>query len=132
MENSFIAEINNFINRLGQEDYCEFVISLVDALFISTDNKNKEIAIQAFNNVDKKALQDMFKSLSEWDAQLVGKLKNIVYSTLCILTDEHHCTYDNLRREAPQFELGKVVGSKCWATLEVPEQVAVASKVNTK
>jgi hypothetical protein len=28
-----------------------------------------------------------------------------------------------MRREAPQFEIGKVVGSKCWATLEVPEQL---------
>ena len=28
-----------------------------------------------------------------------------------------------MRVQASQFEIGKVVGSKCWATLEVPEQV---------
>jgi hypothetical protein len=43
--------------------------------------------------------------------------------TLCILTDEHHCSYEKMKHQAPHFEIGKVVGSKCWATLEAPEQV---------
>lgn len=119
----FIVEINNFINQLDQPDYDKFVISLVDDLFIDTDFYNKEIAINAFKNVDKGSLQNIFKELIRWDLNLSNKLKNIPYSTLCILTDEHHCSYDKLRLEAPQFEIGKVVGSKCWATLEVPDQV---------
>lgn len=123
MEKAFIAEINEFINQLKREDYTKFVTSLVDALFVATDNQNKEIAINAFNNVDKKALQDIFKGLIEWDSQTIGKLDKISYPTLCILTDEHHCTYSKLRQEGPQFEIGKVIGSKCWATLEVPDQV---------
>lgn len=123
MEKPFIAEINEFISQLEREDYSIFITSLVDTLFIDTDSRNKEIATNAFNNVDKKALQNVFKGLIEWDAQSKGKLKNVLYSTLCILTDEHHCTYNKLNEEAPQFEVGKVIGSKCWATLEVPEQV---------
>ncbi|CAN5388874.1 alpha/beta hydrolase [soil metagenome] len=123
MEPPFIAEINEFISQTRGEDYSKFVTSLVDALFIHTNNQNKEIATNAFNKVDKKVLQNIFKGLIEWDVQSVGKLKNILYPTLCILTDEHHCTYDKLRQEAPQFEVGKVIGSKCWATLEVPDQV---------
>jgi len=123
MEKSFIAEINEFINQLEREDYSKFVTSLVDALFIHTDSQNKAIATKAFNNVDKKALQNIFKGLIEWDTQSNGKLRNILYPTLCILTDEHHCTYNKLSQEAPQFEIGKVIGSKCWATLEVPAQV---------
>lgn len=123
MEKPFIAEINEFISQLDREDYSTFVTSLVDALFIHTDSRNKEIATNAFNKVDKKALQNIFKGLIEWDFDSVGKLKNILYPTLCILTDEHHCTYNKLCQEAPQFEVGKVIGSKCWATLEVPEQV---------
>jgi len=123
MEKPFIAEINEFIGQLEREDYSKFVVSLVNTLFIHTNNRNKEIAKDAFSNVDKKALQNIFKGLIEWDAQLIGKLKNLLYPTLCILTDEHHCTYNKLRQEAPQFEIGKVIGSKCWATLEVPEQV---------
>lgn len=123
MDKKFIAEINAFIDQLGCEDYNKFVNGLVDALFIKTDNRNKEIASYAFNNVDKQALQNMFKGLIEWDTQSIGKLKNLYQPTLCILTDEHHCAYTKLRQEAPQFEIGKVIGSKCWATLEVPEQV---------
>lgn len=30
---------------------------------------------------------------------------------------------EKMNLEASYFEIGKVVGSKCWATLEVPEQV---------
>lgn len=123
MEKEFIAEINAFISQLEQNDYNTFVTSLVDALFINTDNQNKEIATNAFNTVDKKALQNIFKGLIEWSAQSIGKLKSISYPTLCILTDEHHCSYSKLRQEAPQIEIGKVIGSKCWASLEVPEQV---------
>lgn len=123
MEKSFTAEINEFINQLEREDYDKFVASLVQALFIETDKHNKEIAAHAFNKVDKKALQNIFKGLIEWDTQSVGKLKDIVYPALCIVTDEHHCTYNKMRQEAPQFEIGKVIGSKCWATLEVPEQI---------
>lgn len=123
MEKTFVAEINEFISQLEDEDDNTFCTSLVNALFINTDIRNKEIAEEAFNKVDKKALQAIFKGLIEWDFQSVGKLKKIPYPTLSILTDEHHCTYHKLREEAPQFEIGKVVGSKCWATLEVPQQV---------
>ncbi|MFC3909325.1 alpha/beta fold hydrolase [Legionella dresdenensis] len=123
MEKSFVAEINNFINALENNDYNSFVTSLVNDLFIHTCSENKSIAMKAFNSVDKKALQNIFKGLIEWDAQIAGKLKNITFPTLCILTDEHHCKFSKLKKEAPQFELGKVIGSKCWATLEVPEQI---------
>lgn len=123
MDKPFIAEINEFINQLYYDDFDKFVNSLVEALFIHTDSQNKEIATYAFNHVNKQALQNIFKGLIEWDAEAIGILKKISNPTLCILTDEHHCTYNKLCQEAPQFEIGKVIGSKCWATLEVPAQV---------
>jgi pimeloyl-ACP methyl ester carboxylesterase len=123
MNQSFISEINNFIEELEGAEFKTFVTILVDALFINTDAYNKEIATKAFLSVDKKSLQNIFRGLIEWDANSVGTLKNISFPTLCILTDEHHCSYGKLKEEAPHFELGKVVGSKCWATLEVPDQV---------
>ena len=124
MGKSFVGEINSYIENLEKAEYDrEFVASLVDALFLSTESSNKEIAASAFNGANKKSLSGMFKGLLEWDAKSAGILKKIDCPTLCILTDEHHCSYEKMRREAPQFEIGKVVGSKCWATLEVPEQV---------
>ncbi len=56
-------------------------------------------------------------------AQGTEVLKKITCQTLCILTDEHHCSYAKMRQAAPDFEIGKVIRSKCWATLEVPQQV---------
>jgi len=124
MDESFVNEINSYIENLEKAEFNhQFVASLVDSLFLSTNSGNKEIAATAFNGVDKKSLQEIFRGLLEWDAQSAGILKKIACPTLCILTDEHHCSYEKMHREAPQFEIGKVVGSKCWATLEVPEQV---------
>jgi pimeloyl-ACP methyl ester carboxylesterase len=124
MDQSFVREINSYIASLeGSEFDHQYVASLVDALFLDTDSATKKIAASAFNGVDKKSLQGIFRGLLEWDAKSAGILKEIICPTLCILTDEHHCSYEKMHREAPHFEIGKVVGSKCWATLEVPEQV---------
>lgn len=124
LSSSFAQEIRAYIQSLETAQFdAPFVTSFVDALFIQTDSSTKEIAISAFSQVDKQALRAIFTGLLEWDAHSSGLLKKIAQPTLCILTDEHHCSYDKMRREAPHFEIGKVVGSKCWATLEVPEQI---------
>jgi len=123
MEDSFVGEINQFIKQLEKPDYEKFVFNLVDALFINTHSQQKQIAREAFLTVDRKLLQMMFKGLIEWDKNSKSLLKNINYPTLCILTDEHHCAYHKLKEEAPHFEVGKVIGSKCWAALEVPDQI---------
>ncbi|MBI2742601.1 MAG: alpha/beta hydrolase [Chlamydiales bacterium] len=124
MNKSFVSEIDSYIESLEKAEFNhQFVAAFVDALFLNTDSSNKEIAASAFNGVNKKSLSGIFRGLLEWDATSAGILKKIACPTLCILTDEHHCSYEKMHREAPQFEIGKVVGSKCWATLEVPEQV---------
>jgi len=124
MDKSFLSEITSYIENLEKVKFNhQFVSLFVDSLFLNTNSRNKEIAESAFNGVNKKALSEIFKGLIEWDAKSAGILKKIACPTLCILTDEHHCSYEKMHQEAPQFEIGKVVGSKCWATLEVPEQV---------
>ncbi len=125
MNEAFVREIREFIQVLEKpESFDQFLLSLADHLFVDTDLKNKKRAIEAFSTVNKQALQAVFSGLIEWDAHLnKGQLKNVTCPTLCILSDEHHCTYEKMRTEAPQFELGKVVGAKCWAALEVPEQI---------
>lgn len=124
MDKSFVHEINSYIEILEKAEFNDqFVTSFVDGLFLNTESTNKEIAASAFNDVNKKSLSEIFRGLLEWDAKSAGILKKIDCPTLCILTDEHHCSYEKMHREAPQFEIGKVVGSKCWATLEVPEQI---------
>jgi pimeloyl-ACP methyl ester carboxylesterase len=124
MDQSFIDEIDAYIESLEKAEFNhQYVESFVNALFLNTDSNNKEIAASAFNSVDKKSLAGIFRGLLEWDARSAGTLKKITCPTLCILTDEHHCSYEKMHGEAPQFEIGKVIGSKCWAALEVPEQV---------
>lgn len=124
MDKSFVDEIDSYVESLEKAEFDhQYVESFVNALFLNTDSNNKEIAASAFNGVNKKSLAEIFRGLIEWDAKSAKILKNILSPTLCILTDGHHCSYEKMHQEAPQFEIGKVIGSKCWATLEVPEQI---------
>lgn len=124
IDQAFALEIKAYIENLKTAQFHqEFVESLVDKLFLNTSSSNKEIAIEAFMGSNPKALAEMFRGLLKWDTESKGILKKISCPTLCILTDGHHCSYEKMHREAPHFEIGKVVGSKCWATLEVPEQI---------
>lgn len=123
MEANFIQEINNFIDQLAAPTFNEFVTSLVNSLFIETSLSNKKIAATAFNTVNKKCLQKTFRGLIAWNAEMENPFQQIKAPILCVLTDEHHCSYQKLRQKAPHIEIGKLVGSKCWATLEVPQQI---------
>ena len=123
MDDSFKNEIKMFIQKLEGVEFDSFVTELVSSLFIETDAQNKKIATKAFQDVDKQVLRALFKELIEWDAHSIGILKKIKCPTLCIMTNEYHCSYEKLKQEAPHFEIGKVIESKCWATLEVPDQI---------
>ena len=123
MNENFIAEINEFIHTLDGEDCDHFIRSIVDNLFIETDEATKAIALNAFLGADRRSLQGMFRSLIEWDKSSAKMLRSIQIPALFILTDEHHCAYNKLKQSSDNFTIGKVIGSKCWATLEVPEQI---------
>lgn len=121
----FVNEIKAFINKLEQNDkeYNNFIHSLVDHLLAKSTSCNRDIAFNAFFKADKPSLKTMFESLITWDKNAKAVLESITCPTLCVITDEHHCSYQSIKNEAPHFQLAKVVGSKCWATLEVPEQI---------
>lgn len=125
MNASFVAEIKQFIQQLENDnaDYSAFIEAMVTQLLPGVDVVQQNIARQAFLQVNKESLSATFQSLINWDLQTVVCLQKIILPTLCILTDEHHCTYEKVQRYAPQFTLGKVIDSKCWATLAVPQQL---------
>jgi pimeloyl-ACP methyl ester carboxylesterase len=123
MDESFICEVNQFIDALETSQSETFIRQLVESLFIKTTDKNKQIAFDAFMRADKPCLRAMFRSLIEWNDKAQLMIDAVNSPALCVLTDEHHCSYQTLKEHAPNFKLAKLVGSKCWATLEVPEQV---------
>ena len=123
MKKDFVAEIETFILTLKADSYKDFIHSMVTKLLAKSEQKNIDIAFQAFMKVDKTSLQEIFQSLIAWDKKAKSILSSIDIPSLCILTDEHHCTFAKVKKIAPEFMLGKVIASKCWATLEVPTQV---------
>ena len=123
MNQEFISEIENFILELEKKDLEDFSTSVSNTLFLNTNLENKQIAKNAFMNIDIQAQQKAFKGLLDWDKKSHGIFKKINYPTVCLISDEHHISFEKLKKEAPSIEIGKVVGSKSWMTLEVPEQV---------
>lgn len=123
MDNNFVDEIKNFIQQLNGKNLNDFIEQLVAALFIKSSEKNKKIATQVFKNASVPTLIAIFNDLIEWNKTCDEKVKQLTSSTLCILTDEHHCSHEQLKACNNKIVIGRVVGSRCWATLEVPEQV---------
>ena len=124
MSKGLVDEIKAFIAQMAcHNSYESFVENMIEALLPISDASIKKIPRKAFLAVNKNALKDMIESLIQWDQMAEQKLSSVDVPTLCLLTDEHHCTYQALRAHAPQIHLGKTVGARCWAPLEVPDQV---------
>lgn len=124
MNKGFIKEINNFILFLESLNYHLFIDKLIDDLFLNTALENKIIANEAFRAVSKEVLVSIFESLILWNNTSKAKLANIKSNTLIIITDEHHCQFKTISViNNNLISIAKVIGSKCWATLEVPEQI---------
>ncbi|MSO13436.1 alpha/beta fold hydrolase [Rickettsiales endosymbiont of Trichoplax sp. H2] len=123
MKENFILEIEEFIDKLNAPNIEHFIEDLTSLLFIKAPNDIKLIAKQSFKSVSVRILISIFKDLINWNKNCNEKLLAINIPTLCIVTDEHHCSYNKINNLNNNFEIGKVVGSKCWATLEVPEQI---------
>ncbi len=123
MSKDFITEIEDFITHLEAPDVDVFIDGLIDAFFIKTSDANKRIANKAFKQCSKKVAAAALKDLILWSQEAKSKLLALFVPTLVVLTNEHHCPYQPLKGLNPLIDLAKVTGSKCWATLEVPEQV---------
>lgn len=123
MDDLFIKEIKEFIAQLSSPTINRFIEELSVNLFINSSDKNKKIAEEAFKAASPNILASIFSDLIEWNKTGSKKVMDLRVPTLCVLTDEHHCSYQKLQSCNSKIEIGKVVCSRCWATLEVPEQV---------
>lgn len=123
MNEHFIGEIKTFITQLSNSTLNEFIETLSFNSFIKGTEKTKKIAEAAFKAASPNILASIFSDLIEWDKTALKKIANLTIPVLCIITDEHHCAFNKLQSCNNKIEIGKVVYSRCWATLEVPEQV---------
>ena len=117
------SKLEEFISSVESKSYDSYAEELVNDLLANTNKAEKIIALKEFRRADLDSLKQVYRSLLDWDHDAKDIVSSISISTLCILTDEVLCSYEMVKQAAPQFILGKVIESKCWATLEVPEQV---------
>ena len=126
---SFTQEIQLFSSTIRQsigqdKAFKQHVDAMVNNLLPRCNEAYQAIAREAFISADKSALADLFDSLIEWDQNAKTVLASINIPTLCVLTDEHHCSFERLKKAVPSDVLiGKLIGSSCWATLDAPQQL---------
>jgi pimeloyl-ACP methyl ester carboxylesterase len=117
------SSLETFISSIDPKSYESYTEGLVSDLLANTNKAEKIIAHKECRRADLDSLKQAYRSLLDWDYDAKGVVSSISIPTLCILTDGELCSYDIVKQAAPQFIFGKVVGSKCWATLDAPEQV---------
>jgi hypothetical protein len=117
------SKLEGFISSVESKFFDSYAEILVNDLLENANKAEKIIALKEFRRADIDSLKQAYRSLLDWDHEVKGMLSTISISTLCVLTNETLCNYEVVKQAAPQFTLGKVIESKCWATLEVPEQL---------
>lgn len=123
MSTDFVREVENFITHLEASGVEAFIDGLIDEFFVETTQANKDIASKAFKQCSKTVAVSALRDLIAWSAKAPPKLLQLSVPALVILSNEHHCPYQPLQGLNPLIDTAKVMGSKCWASLEVPEQI---------
>ena len=129
LEAGFKKEIQGFIQELEKEStYQDFVDSLISSNQVHLDHTAESITRSAFLEVDRPLLAQLFQDLLQRDPLLCSMLSKIDIPLLTVLTDEHHLSLSKAKQILPQSSIAMLCHTKCWASLEVPEQLAATIK----
>lgn len=120
MDAAFVTETKHLLEQWDKDqEACARAIS--EAVLPENCNKEREIAFQAFSQVKKRVFRELLEDLLRDNS--VAAYQNLCAPSLLILTDEHHCKYKTVAGQNMHGEVGKVIGSKSWPTLQEPLQV---------
>lgn len=81
-----------------------------------------DIAAESFLNANSETLIDLYTSLIDWDRSFKCDLSSIHCPILCLLSNQELARYEDMIKLNCDMQIGQVVGSKYWLTLEVPDQ----------
>ncbi|MCD6055783.1 MAG: ydjP 1 [Gammaproteobacteria bacterium] len=116
-----ISKHLNELGRLSPESYAK---DLVNHSFIKASDQVREKAYNVFKKTPHETMKAVYSDLLVWD-QLYGvkRMSALPESVLCLFTDASLCNEETLKKHNQKIMLARVVASKYWATLEVPDQV---------
>lgn len=123
MKPETVDMIEGHISHLSNYEMTEYAEILVKDSFIKANKEDYEIAISSFKAVINENLSSLYTDLLEWNKLSKNLVANLKAHSLVILTNGSFCSGADLLQINSQIEIGKVVGSLYWATLEVPDQV---------
>ncbi len=123
MKPEIVDKIEGHISHLSDYEMTEYAEILVKESFIKATKEDYEIAISSFKAVKNEILSSLYTDLLEWNKLSKNLVANLKTQSLVILTNGSLCSGADLLQINSQIEIGKVVGSLYWATLEVPDQV---------
>lgn len=115
--------IQNHIDELQDPALKSFSQHLVASVIIEAEEKDRKMAIRAFDTTPKSALISTYQDLLDWDNSSDAKIGQCTLPILNIQSSRPFCSESSMRNLCPHLINGQVVNSGPWATLEVPDQV---------
>ena len=121
-------EIKTFIEKhifeLGTISQEEYAKQLVKESFVKASNDISNQAYKVFRESSHVTMKYIYNDLLNWDANSsTQRLLKATASTMCIFTDASLCDAQKLQTINNKILIAKVIGSKYWASIEVPEQI---------
>jgi pimeloyl-ACP methyl ester carboxylesterase len=124
MSSSLIRALHDYIQILKEnKEVDEMIEALLNHSFIIPTEKLKATARPALKTAPAYVKASVYESLLKWDHQSQNKLNQCKIPILYIDTQESLCGQIDKLQNMKNIMIGKVIGSKYWPTLEVPDQV---------
>lgn len=119
MEPWLIQSIEQHIKDLNHSAL-EWAQETVDSVLLKASSHKRDTALKALKSAPSFVKASTYKHLLDWDRNLAFHSS---IPTLMIQTTQPFCTEERARTLFSQLQVGRVVASGPWATLETPTQV---------
>ncbi len=118
---AFIEQHLLELDIVSQEAYAN---QLIKESFIKISDDIANQAYEVFYKSSHKVMKSIYKDLLNWDlSKSHQRLLKASNSTICIFTDASLCDAQKLQNINSKISTAKVIGSKYWASIEVPDQI---------
>lgn len=115
--------VRESIEDLKTMDEIQFAKKLVESIFVSGTDQDKNLALESAKSSKKHVKISLYEDLLKKDPLLMKNPLVCTTPALCIQTSTPFTTEEKLKTCFSNLSLGRVVHSGPWATLEVPDQV---------
>lgn len=123
MESWIVDSVKEHIADLKNPHNTNYAEELVKSVLTRGEKQDQDLAIQAFQKTAKHVQISTYENLFNWDKAFKNSSHTISIPTLCIQTATPFCKEEELKKHFLNLQIGRVINSGPWATLEASHQL---------